>query len=394
MHSGHKYRLYPTTKQIKAIEVNLSAGRFVYNWFLDYKIKEWKSVKNLKKSQRKTKSLFDLMKLIPVIRKENMWIAEADQRALAYEIRNLMAAYKNFFRRCKLGEKPGFPKFKSKYREQSIIHSASIHADLKNQKIKLPKNIGWVKCKMDRLKPGKLKSITVRRTTTGKYFVSLLIDDDQKLPLKAPIPSKNEIVGVDMNIHVFLATSEGNVIENPRYYDANKKRLRRAQRKLSRRVKGSKNRKKQKLVVARQHEKIANKRNNFIHSASNLLSKKQCVAIEDLSIKKMMTKGSGKKKKNIAKGFSDTALGEFKRQLQYKTDWQGTNLLVTNPENTNKKCNSCGAINNAAAEVYTCSTCATELHRGYNSAINIRNLAYELVIGNMYLVLCLDFLEN
>lgn len=255
MHKGFKYRLYPTQEQAEKINRTLGCCRYVYNHMLDRRQKAYK-----RRGERMT--YIDMQNLLPGMKKYLPWLAEADSQALKYACRQLDTAYKNFF----LGA--GFPKYKSRHdHRQSYTTTAASSIHVFEKTIQLP-TLGEVPCRVSRQIRGKICRATVSRTPSGKYFVSVLCDVDD-MPA-APVPV-NEAIGLDVGITCFATDNNGRKYENPKYFNSALKRLRREQRRLSRKQKGSKNREKQRVIVARCYEKVANRRNDFLHKLSTSL---------------------------------------------------------------------------------------------------------------------------
>ena len=382
---AEKYLILPNKTQKAYLETNFQAARFVYNNALEFKINEWENVKDLPKKQRKTASAFDLMKRLPELKKQHPWLAEADSQALKEAISNLDTAFKNFFRRCRQkNDKPGFPKFKNKYRKQTAKFPQRIA--IADNKIKIPKctPINYRKGRM--FPDAQLRSVTITKTASGRYYASILYKDNRTAPEKPPLPDKPaDITGLDMNISTFATTTDGEIIENPRFHKNMQKKLRRAQRKLARRQPGSARREQQRLKVAQIYEQIADKRVDFLHQITAQLSNNYATAVEHLEIKQMVTsrKKTKKHQKNINKGFADIANYELRRQLDYKSDWKGTHFIaVDTKQHTNRKHFECGHINDeprAARDTYTCEHCQQTVSRGINSAKNIQRLAFQQI---------------
>jgi putative transposase len=383
-----KVRLYPNAAQLDYLNRTLGCTRWVFNEALAYCLRIYETGAS-------HPSAYDLANRLPSLKKENPWLAEADSHALQYACRCVDTAYKNFFRRTKSGEAPGFPRFKSKHRSNATYTTtASIGIALESRRLKLPK-AGWIRCRGYREFDGKIKRATVRMTPTGKFYATVLIDNIQDQPAQ---PTVNlQPVGIDVGCktegsqHQFAVLSSGEIIYSPAIYKGIQKRLSRAQRCLSRKQKGSSNRNKQKLQVAKLHERAAAIRLNFLHKLTHRLTcENQALAVEDLNIKGMMASSKPKpnldkpgtflpngasKKRGLSRSLADVSLGEFFRQLEYKTSWRGVALLkVGRWEPTSKRCSSCGHINSEltlADRRWQCMACGIEHHRDINAAINI-----------------------
>lgn len=354
----------PTEDQSIKLDQWIGTCRFVYNLALETKIRAWTSA-------QKNVTCFDLMKQATVLRGEVDWIAECPHQSIESAITNLDSAYTSFFKRG-----AGFPNFRKRKGKQSIIFRRG--ASVKHSKIKLTK-LGWVDFILHRpLGTGEIRTVTVTKTNTGKFFVSILVKDEKEFPQKAIIKPETS-VGIDVGIKTFATLSDGGVFDNPKYLNEQLKRLRVEQRKLSKRRKKelktseqSKGWHKQKMIVAKLHEKIANKRLDFLHKTSTSIIKKyDTICIEDLNVSGMM------KNSSLAKSISDVSWNEFFRQLQYKADWYGKNILTIGRfDPSSKICSNCGSIKKdlqLSEREWTCSTCNSTHDRDQNAAKNIKN---------------------
>jgi len=310
---------------------------------------------------------FDISGHLPEWKKseETEWLSEVNSQSLQASLANLESAYTRFFR-----DRKGFPKFKSKHHRQSfqVPQSGKVGADF----VKIPK-VGQIKAIISREPVGTIKTITISRSSTGKFFASVLCEDETEMPDKMPVTEAGT-VGVDLGIKDFAVLSTGERIANPRNIKRAAKKLRRAQRKLSRRVKGSSNRNKQRKVVARIHEQVANRRKDFLHKLTTRLVNDNQVdsfAIEDLAVSNMV------RNRCLAKVIADVSWGEFRRQLQYKADRAGKNVLVIGRFEPSSKTCSCGKINDALKlkdRVWTCA-CGLSHDRDLLAAQNIKRFA-------------------
>ena len=312
-------------------------------------------------------SRYDVQAHLPAWKKqeETAWLSEVNSQSLQASLVNLEAAYTRFFR-----EKKGFPKFKSKHDRQSfqVPQSGAVGEGF----VKIPK-VGQIKAVISREIVGTIKTVTISRTATGKFFASVLCEDILAVPAKMLV-TETGTVGIDLGLKDFAVLSTGERIANPRNIKRAAKKLRRAQRKLSRRVKGSNNRNKQRRIVARVHEKVANRRKDFLHKTTTKLvrdNQTDSFAIEDLAVSNMV------RNRCLAKAIADVSWGEFRRQLQYKADRAGKNVLVIGRWEPSSKSCSCGIVNKElklSDRTWSCS-CGLSHDRDLLAANNIKRFA-------------------
>jgi len=355
MLKGFKYRLYPTELQAELLNKHIGSNRFIYNIALETKQTAYAGNKvNL--------SCFDLNKQLPDLKKELPWLREINSQSLQAPIRNLDNAFTNFFK-----GHADFPKFKSKHRgSQSFTIPQKII--LEDDRLIVPKFREGIKIVLHRPTKGTVKQATISRTSTGKYFASILCDTGDSILDKFPVKEQSS-VGIDLGIKSFLVTSDGKVFDNPKYLRKVESRLKYTQSKYSK-YKGKKT--KHRLVIL--HEKVANQRKDFLHKASSkLISENQTICIEDLNISGML------KNHCLAKSISDVSWGEFVRQLEYKAEWYGKNILkIGRFDPSSKLCSECGYINKElklSDRRWTCPACGSVLDRDISAAVNIKSFA-------------------
>lgn len=340
---------------------HFGTSRFVYNWGLDKKIKAYQT-------ENKKLSCFDLSNLLTSeLKQKHAWLREANSQSLQMALRNLDNAFTRFFRK-----NSKFPNFKKKIGKQSFQCPQYCTVDFKNGLLSIPKTKG-IKTVFHRTFEGKIKTITISKTTTKKYFASILVEDGKELPVKIK-PVKEKSIGVDLGIKHFATLSSGEKVGNPRLLNRFQKRLARASKKLSNKQKGSKNRAKYKLKLAILHEKISNKRSDFIHKLSGrLIDENQAVCLEDLNVSGMM------KNHKLARAISDVSWRSFRTFCEYKADWYGKNVkIIGRFEPSSKLCDRCGTVNKSLTlkdRTWTCS-CGAVHDRDILAAKNILNFAF------------------
>ena len=367
MLKAYKYRLYPNKKQEEQISKTFGCCRFVYNQMLAKRI-------DVYKQENKSMSKIDMNNYCNrVIKKEFEWLKEVDKWALTNSIYNLDEAYKNFFRRVKQGQGVGFPKFKSKKNRRNSyktnFSNGNIKVDFTNNKIQLPK-LKWIKAKVHREFVGKIKSATISHAPSGKYFVSILVDTEN-----VQLPKLETKVGIDLGLNEFAITSDGEVFDNPKWLRKQEQKLKKAQRNLSRKKKGSKNREKARIKVAKIHEKIANQRKDYLHKISSYITNEnQVIVIEDLKVSNMMSNHK------LAKAIGEVSWYEFRIMLEYKCKWKGRQLIIA-PTNyaSSQLCSNCGnksqQTKDLSCRTYVCEKCGMILDRDINASINLLKLA-------------------
>lgn len=362
MYKGYEYRIYPNKTQQKLLSKTFGCCRYVYNHFL---------AKRIEYHEREGKYInsFALSKELTVLKNELEWLKEVDSQSLQQELRHQDNAFERFFK-----AKKGFPKFKSKHSYRySYTTILNVSLDVENHKIKLPK-IGNVNLRLDRIPKGQIKSVTVKQVPSGKYFVSLTVLEDGKYLSKEEIKEKTT-VGIDLGLKDFAILSDGRKISNPKYLKNNLKKLQVLQKRLSRKQKGSSNRNKARIKVARQYEKISNMRKDFLHKLTYQLTHENQVSticIEDLAVSNMV------KNHKLARSISDVSWSNFRTLLEYKCELYGKNLLVIGRFEPSSKMCTCGYINREltlADREWVCPICKTHHDRDILAANNIKKFA-------------------
>ena len=306
------------------------------------------------------------------LKKQYEWLKEVDKWSLTNAIYNMDSAYQKFFK-----EHAGYPKFKSKRDHKKSyktnFSNNNIKVSFENSRIKLPK-LKWVKAKIHREFIGKIKSVTISQVPSGKYFVSILVETEH-----IPMKSTGRMIGIDLGIKDLLITSDGEKFDNIRTTKKYEDKLAKEQRKLSHKVKGSKNWNNQKIKVVRIYEKIHNTRIDNLHKISHkLVSENQVIVSEDLSVSNMV------KNRNLAKAISDCGWYELTRQISYKSDWNNRQYIkVDRFFASSQMCNCCGYVNKDTKDLsvrkWTCPQCGVIHDRDINAAINILNEGLRLL---------------
>ena len=369
---AYKFRIYPTLEQIIFFSKNFGCVRKVYNLMLDDRKKGYEEYKSTGiKTKYPTPAKY---------KEEYPYLKEVDSLALANAQLNLEKAFKNFLKNKDFG----FPKYKCKSNPvQSYTTNNQNTIYIKDSYIKLPKLKSLVKIKLHRKIEGIIKSVTISKNSLDHYFASILCEEEIE-----ELPKTNKNIGIDLGIKEFATMSDCTKVENLKLSKEYEKKLKREQRKLSRRCKlakdsakklsDSKNYQKQKKKVAKIHNKIRNKRKDFVNKLSTkIINNHDIICIEDLNIKGML------KNHKLAKSISDVSWSEFVRQLEYKANWYRRKIIkVPTFYPSSKTCSSCGNIKETltlSERIYLCECCGLEIDRDYNASINILRKGLEIL---------------
>lgn len=353
MNYTYKFRIYPNEKQKQLIEKTFGCCRFVYNYFLNKRIKVYEETKE-------TLNFYSCCKQLTSLKKELPWLKEVDAYSLQCSLGNLDQAYTNFF-----NKKSNYPRFKSKKSNKKSYSTAMTVKIIDNSHIQLPK-LKFVKCKVSKQVEGKIKLATVRKFPSGKYYVSILVEK----PDFERLERTGSVVGIDLGIKDFCITSDNQKFKNVHFLKSLEKKLIREQRRLSRKPRGSKNYEKQRVKLARIHEKIINQRNDFLQKLSTkLIRNYDIICLESLKVKNMI------KNHHLAKSISDCSWSSFVNMLQYKANWYGRIISkIDTFYSSSKLCSECGfKLDNLTLDVreWSCPNCATTHDRDINAANNI-----------------------
>ena len=360
----YEYRIYPNKEQRTLIAKHFGCTRFVYNKALALKV-------SLYEQKKKTISKFELNKEITKWKNEEgtSWLKEVQAQALQQTMTDLDSAFIKFFR-----EKKGFPKFKSKHTHRYSYRSPQGNKiDFKNKRIFLPK-IKWIKIRIDREFEGEIHNVTVKQVPSGKYFVSVLFEDKaENKPLK-PI-KEDTTIGIDLGLKDFAVLSTGEKIPNPKSLKKNLKKLQVLQHRMDKKVNGSNNKNKARIKVAKQHEKIANIRKDFLHKLSTRLTNENqisTICLETLNISGMM------KNHRLAQSIGDVSWSSFIQMLIYKAERNGINILRIGQFEPSSKTCTCGYINKDLTlkdREWVCPSCGVHHDRDILAANNIKRMA-------------------
>lgn len=368
MQKAFKVTLAPNRTQIVQIHRTVGCARFVYNHYLARR-------KEVYHTTKQTLGYNACSAELTGLKKELTWLKEVDKFALQNALKNIDAAYKNFFDGL-TGKRPrmGFPGFKKRHgpKQSYRTNLTNNNIQLIENRLKLPK-LGWVKFYKSQEVTGRILSVTVTVTKAGRYVASIICETTVN-----PYPTVGHAVGLDLGLKSYLTTSDGVTVDNPRFYRAKQRKLRRAQRKLARCEKGSNNRAKAKTKLARVYEQVRNQRQDFLHKLStNLIRENAVIGIESLNIRGMV------KNRRLSKSIMDAAWGELNRMLDYKARWHHR---IVQPVGrffpSSQLCNVCGAQNPLVKDLkvryWTCA-CGAHHDRDANAALNNRNEALRLV---------------
>ena len=381
---AHKFRIYPNATQRQLLAKHFGCCRFAYNQLLDLH-------NEMYEISGTSPSLFEMHRLIAEMRKDEdtKWLSEVYSHALQAELRHLDGAFKKFYKALKEGKaKPIMkngkptgrrkfePRFKSKRDEnQSVTFPDNVRVI--DGKLVLPKFKDHIRMKMHRPLGGKICHATVSRDCRGKYYVSILCEEECVMLPKAP----NKSIGIDIGVKEMAVCSDGCRVANPKFLERGEKHQKYLQRQLSKKKKGSNRRRRARMMLSRHHEKVANRRRDYIHKfTKRIIGENQAVCVEDLNVRGMESNH------HLAKSIGSVAFGEIVRQLDYKCGWYGRGFVkVGRWYPSSKTCNHCGHINRSLTlkdREWICEKCGAEIDRDYNAALNIEAEGMRILSGN------------
>ena len=359
---AYRYRCYPTPVQAAVLARTFGCARFVYNWALRLRTDAYYE-------RHERLSYVDLSTALTDLKRQDrtVWLTEVSSVPTQQALRHLETAFRNFF-----AGRAKYPTFRKKRGRQSATYASTAfrwdaeQRDLTLAKMDAPLHVHWSRPLPNGATP---TTVTVSRDTAGRYFVSILVEEDI-----APLPATMGQVGIDLGLHDVVVLDSGEKVGNPRFFQADEKRLAKAQRRLSKKKLGSKNRDKSRRKVARIHARIADRRRDFTHKLSTrIIRENQTICIESLHVKAMA------KHPTLAKAIHDVGWGEFVRQLEYKADWYGRTLVkIDRWYPSSKRCYACGHVLDALSldiRHWTCPACGVVHDRDVNAAKNILAVA-------------------
>jgi putative transposase len=358
----YKFRLNPNQEQQTLLNKHFGSVRWTYNYFLNQRKTEYLN-------NKKSLNYYDQAAELTQIKKVNEWLKEINSQTLQYSLKCLDMAYQGFF-----NKRTKFPNFKSKRNKNSFTIPQNVRYD--GTKLIVPKFLDGIEMIMERQIKGIIKHCNISKTPTGKYFVSILTELEYQ-----PVSKTNQSVGIDLGIKDFLVLSNGTKIKNHRFLKHYERILAVNQKYLSRKTKQSNRYEKQRLKVARIHEKITNSRMDLIHKTTiNLINQFDTIYLEDLNVKGMM------KNHKLAKAIGDVSWGKFIDVLEYKANWNDKQIIhIDRFFPSSKTCSKCGWINNQLTlkdRNWTCTECNSVHDRDFNAAINILNEGYRKNISD------------
>jgi len=360
-----KYRLYPNKQQQRLLEQLLEECRWLYNHLLAERRDVWEH-------RQESLRYYDQAMSLPALKAERPTLAGVQSQVLQNVAVRIDLAFKAFFRRVKAGENPGYPRFRGRRRYDSLTYPqvpVGCKLDAEAKRLRLH-GVGPVKIIPHRPLEGAPKTATIRRSSTGKWYVSFSCEYAEP----SPLPETGQQVGIDVGLKTFARLSTGQEVANPRFFRTEERALARVQRRLSKADQGTPDRAGRRRVVARVHERIAWRRGDFAHQHSRrIVNAFDVIAVEDLSVNRMTHNHC------LAKSIHDAAWSQFADLLSYKAAWAGRRYVAVNPAYTSQDCSQCGHRQplSLADRTYRCPCCGAVLDRDLNASLNILRLGQQ-----------------
>lgn len=358
---AYQYRLYPKKSQVTVLNQTLEQCRMIYNRVLAIRKDAWEL-------EQKHVGYYETKRLLPEWKIEYPSLKNVHSQVLQDVVTRVDMAYKAFFRRVKSGEKPGHPRFKQFGRYDSITYTQS-GFELDGQRLVLSK-VGAVPIITHRTFEGDVKTCTIRRSCTGKWYASIIVDIGE-VPVRT---IEKSAIGIDLGLTNFVAMSNGELVKSPKFFREDEPILARAQRRLSKQVRGTPERGRSLMIVSKIHEKIANRRSDFAHKLSrDLVDRFGVIVFEDLNTKGMV------RNHYLAKSISDVAWNQLVQMTRNKAVEAGSRVVLVDPYNTSQRCSSCGQIvkKELNVRVHQCPFCGLSIDRDVNAALNILGLGLQ-----------------
>lgn len=364
IHKSYKFRISPDNEQKELLAKHFGSCRFVFNHYLN-------SRKETYLNEKKSLNYYNNANDLTILKKDEQfaWLKEINSQSLQFSLRNLDVAYNRFFKK-----QTKFPRFKSKHDRQSFTIPQSVA--ISDGKLWIPKFKNGIKITLHRKIEGKILFATVSKSTTGNYYVSITCKVEH-----IPFEKTGSQVGIDTGIKDLAILSDGKVYENIRTLKTNLKKLKYHQRQLSKKPKGSNSIAKQKLKLAKLHERVTNIRKDYLHKVSTeIIKNHDVICIEDLAVKNMM------KNHNLAQALSDVALGTFYSMLEYKATWNHKVVVkIGRFFPSSKTCSVCDHIKQDLTlrdRVWACTNCGTRHDRDFNASVNIKRQGLKILSGS------------
>jgi len=363
MPKAYHFRLAPTKGQQRLLAQMLEECRWLYNDTLAYRKAVWEN-------EQRTADWYETKRRIPILKTERPSLKQVHSQVLQNVTERVDLAFKAFFRRLKRGETPGYPRFKGAGWYDSLTYPQATAFKIDGQWLDLSK-IGRIQMIAHRLIEGTIKTLTIRRTSTGKWFACFSVETEPE-----PLPETQRAVGVDVGLEQFATLSTGEQIANPCFFRKDARALAKAQRKLSKAEQGTPERRKRRKVVAHIHERIANRRKDFAHQLSRrLVNEFGILVFEDLSITRMIRNHC------LAKSIGDAAWNQLATYTRYKAASAGRTYVEVDPRGTSQRCSRCSGVvqKDLSVRVHQCSYCGLEIDRDLNAAYNILALGLQSI---------------